>query len=97
MLKGCVEALVRVVVVAEDGVEHDAGVEERLVGDRELARHVRRGVGPVDVVAEQDHEVEAERVVARGHLLRHVAPSPRVPPDVADHRKADGAVSSGAS
>ena len=87
-----VETFGRVVVVAEDGMEHDPGVEERLVGRLELLRHLRRGVRPVDVVAEQDHEIERELVVERGHLLRHVGPPLRVPPHVADHRKSDGAV-----
>jgi hypothetical protein len=74
-----VEALVRVVVIAEAGAEDHSGVEERLVGGLELARHLRGGVRPVDVVADHDHEIEGELVVDGGHLRRHLVLLSRAP------------------
>ena len=87
-----VEALVRVVVVAEGGTEHDSGVEERLVGGLELVRHVRRRVGPDDVVSHHDHEIEGELLVERDHLRRHLVLRLRARPRIAHHRESDGTV-----
>ena len=96
-VEGLVETLVRVVVIAEDGMEHDACIEQRFIGCLELGPHVLGAIGPVDVVAEHEHEVEGELVVGDGHPLRHLVLLSRVPPCIAHHRESDGAVLAGQS
>ena len=87
-----VETLVRVVVVAEGGTEHDSGVEERLVGRLELVRHFRWRVGTDDVVSHHDHESERKLGVERDHLRRHLVLRSRARPRIPHHRESDGAV-----
>ena len=84
-----VEALVRIVVIAERGVERDVGVEQRLVGPLELRDEVLRPLGAVHVVAEHDRELVREDRVRLPHLragfgLRAIAGAA-----VADHQELD--------
>src|SRR6185503_123623 len=55
-----VEALVGIVVVAERGVELDAGIEQRLVRHLELLLKVLWSLSAVDVVANHDRKREVE-------------------------------------
>ena len=82
-----VEALIRVVVVAERRVELDSGVEQRAVGLLELPAVVAWIVAPVDVVSQHEHELEWEirpplRQQARDVVLARLAGAA-----VADHRE----------
>jgi hypothetical protein len=64
--------LLRAIVVADRGLELDAGVEQRRVRLLEFLDVVGGDLAAVHVVAEHDHEVEWERAVDLRHLLGHV-------------------------
>ena len=59
-IKKLVEALVRIVVVAQRRVELDAGIQQQLVWYLELLFKIFGAAAAVDVVTEHDHEVERE-------------------------------------
>ena len=63
-VEGLVEALVRIVVIAERRIELDVGVEQRLVRALELRDEVLRPLGAVHVVAEHDRELVREHASA---------------------------------
>src|SRR5258706_7339290 len=44
-----IKALIGIVVITERGIELDAGIHQRLVGNFELLLHVSRSVSAVDV------------------------------------------------
>jgi hypothetical protein len=77
-------------MVADRGLEGDAGIEERLVGHFELGRVVLRGVTIVDVVAEHQHQVVFERLAPCDHLLRNLVLGPGPATRIADHRPLHG-------
>ncbi len=81
--------LVRVVVIAERGVEFDLGVEQRLERLLELARVVLRPLGAVHVVAEHDRELVREHAVRLPHLLRGFDLRPVAGAAVADDEELD--------
>ena len=56
-------------MVAERGVELDARIEERLVGDLELRLEVLRALRPDQVVADRHDRVVREPPVENDHLL----------------------------
>ena len=85
-----VEALVRIVVIAERGVERDVGVEQRLVGALELRDKVLRPLRPVQVVAEHDRELVRENGVRLPHLRAGLGLRAIAGAAVADHQELDG-------
>jgi hypothetical protein len=85
-----VEALVGVVVVAECGVEFHVLRQQRGVGGLELALHLRRGVGAVDVVAGQEHESEADALLPGRHLTPELGLDAGRGPGIPDDREPDG-------
>ena len=81
--------LVRVIVVAERGVELHTGIEERLVRLLELLREILRPFRPVNVVAEHDGERERELGAVPEDLRCDFALLPLAGARVADHEEAN--------
>ena len=86
-----IEVLVRLVVVAEDGVELHPGVQQRLVGQLELLAVVVGRAPVVDVVAQHEHEVVLELLPERLHLRRDLVLRAVAAPRVSDDREAQRA------
>jgi hypothetical protein len=85
--------LARIVVIAESGVERDAGLEQRLVWLFELQAIVFGGRRAfIDVVAGHQHEAIVEALPERGHLRPNLILRGVTAAAVADHRKLDRAI-----
>ena len=72
-------------MVADRGVERDAAVQQRPVGDVKLVREVRRRLLSVEVVADHDDEAEGEQPVHGGDLGRELDLTRIAGPVVAEH------------
>jgi hypothetical protein len=75
----------RLVVIADCGVERHAAVEERLVWLIELAQQFGWRLRAIKVVTKHDHQVEAEPLLNRGHLVGDLELSLVARAVVADH------------
>ena len=76
-------------MVAERGIESDAGVEQRLVGQLKLVRKVLRPLGAVDVVADHQHELEVDALTRLLELRADLVLGFFAGAGVADDREAD--------
>ena len=108
-VEGLVEALRRLVVVAERGVELDARIEDRFVRPLELSHEVGGTLAAVHVVAEHQHELERKPRARLGQELGDVVLCASAGSGVADdgelhgvlfvpeHRAAGGGAGGGAA
>jgi hypothetical protein len=88
-VEGLVEPLVRVVVIPERGVELDAAIEDRLVGQLELPREVLGSLGAVDIVPQHQDELVGKHRVRLGQPRPHLALCLAACARVTEHGEAD--------